>query len=203
MRLCGEYDEVIQLGLGKSGTTTVKTFFANRYDYNVSCGNELTVLIQAEVDAHRPLLEAARRQCPHFYISELMRVYFPKESIVLQLTNLHDLRMAAPRALFVHCARNTTKWVSSVSRWNNLQQRLTQRDLPGLPIGIGRTSENLHRWYDDVNSNIALHFAHRRNYVRVNVDDTASLRALERVCGGYNNNQSYNWVAQNVNTRAH
>ena len=200
MRRCAGYDEVFQLGLGKSGTTTIQKFFVDRYDYNATCGSELTVFIQNEIDAHRPLLDAARARCPHFYVSEPMRVYFPNESIALQLTDLHALRVAAPRALFVHGARNTTKWVSSVARWNSLQGRLAQRDLPGLPRGIGRTSEELSTWYDGVNAHIAFMFAHRRNYVRVDVDDLASLRALERVCGGYLN-QSYHWVPQNVNTR--
>ena len=199
MRRCADYDEVFQLGLGKSGTTTIQKFFVDRYDYNTTCGSELTVFIQNEIDAHRPLLDAARARCPHFYVSEPMRVYFPTESIALQLTDLHALRVAAPRALFVHGVRNTTKWISSVARWNSLQARLTQRDLPGLPRGIGRTSEELSTWYDGVNAHIAFLFAHRRNYVRVDVDDLASLRALERACGGYN--QSYNWVPQNVNTR--
>ena len=34
------------MGLGKSGTTTVEKFFTDRFDYNVTCGNELAVLIQ-------------------------------------------------------------------------------------------------------------------------------------------------------------
>lgn len=102
MRRCAGYDEVIQLGLGKSGTTTIQKFFVDRYDYNATCG-------------------------------------------------------------------------------------------------IGKTSEELQAWYDGVNAHIAFLFAHRHNYVRVDVDDLASLRALERVCGGYN--RSYNWMPQNVNTR--
>ena len=200
MRRCANYDEVFQLGLGKSGTTTIQKFFDDRYGYNSTCGAELTVLIQSEIGARRPLLEEARARCPHFYVSELMRVYFPTENIALQLTDLHALRVAAPRALFVHGARNVTKWVSSVARWNSLQARLTQRDLPGLPRGIGRTSEELLTWYNRVNEHIAFMFAHRRNYVHVNVDDLASLRAVERFCGGYPN-QSYDWVPQNVNIR--
>lgn len=102
---CAGYDEVFQVGLGKSGTTTIQKFFTDRYDYNATCGDELAVLIQNETNARRPLLDAARARCPHFYISELNRVYFPKETIALQLTDLHALRVAAPRALFVHCAR--------------------------------------------------------------------------------------------------
>ncbi len=197
MRRCAGYDEVFQIGLGKSGTTTIQTFFTARYDYNATCGNALTVLIQNEINARQPLLDAARAVCPHFYVSELLRVYFPSETIALQLTDMHALRVAAPGALFVHCARNTDKWLSSVARWYTLQSRLAQRDLPGLPRGVGWTLEELRPWYDGVNDYLAFTFAHRRNYVRVNVDDPDSLSALESFCGGYN--QSYTWVPQNVN----
>ena len=201
MRRCAGYGEVFQVGLGKSGTTTVEKFFADRFDYNVTCGNELAVLIQDEADARRPLLAAARARCPHFYISELSRVYFPKDSIVLQLTHLNALRVEAPAGLFVHCARNTTKWLSSVARWSNLQARLANRDLVGLPRGIGRTERELAEWYDGVNAHVAFTFAHRPNYVRVNVDEPASLRALELFCGRRDGDQPYRWVPQNVNRR--
>lgn len=200
MRRCAGYDEVFQVGLGKSGTTTVQKFFTDRFDYNATCGDALAVLIQAEADARRPLLDAARSKCPHFYIAELSRVYYPKDNIALQLTHLNALRVEAPTGLFVHCARNTSKWLSSVTRWNNLQERLAQRDLPGLPRGVGRSWEELREWYDGANAHIAFTFAHRPNYVRVNVDAPASLRALERFCG-FDPRQPYHWVAQNVNRR--
>ena len=201
MRRCAGYGEVFQVGLGKSGTSTVEKFFTDRFDYNATCGNELTTLIQEEANARRPLLDAARAQCPHFYISELSRVYFKNDSIALQLTHLNTLRVEAPEGLFVHCARNTTKWLSSVARWNNLQERLAQRDLPGLPRGVGRSWEELREWYDGVNAHVAFVFAHRPNYVRVNVDEHASLRALELFCGRRNGEQPYHWVPQNVNRR--
>ena len=200
MRRCSGYDEVFQVGLGKSGTTTIEKFFADRYDYNVTCGHDLSVLIQDEANARRPLLDAARAHCPHFYISELSRVYFPKDSIALQLTHMNALRLEAPAGLFVHCARNTTKWLSSVARWSNLRERLANRDLPGLPRGVGWKDEELREWYDGVNAHVAFTFAHRRNYVRVNVDDPASLRALERFCGS-TPDPSYHWGPQNVNRR--
>tara|TARA_B100001057_G_scaffold192712_1_gene193643 strand:- start:3824 stop:4510 length:687 start_codon:yes stop_codon:yes gene_type:complete len=200
MRRCAGYDEVFQLGLGKSGTTTVKKYFSDTYDYNVTCGDKLTALIQAEANARRPLLDAARALCPHFYISELLRVYWPAESIALQLTDLHALRVGAPKALFVHCARNVTKWASSVANWYSLQARLAQRDLPGLPRGIGQRREELEQWYEGVNAHIAFQFAYRDNYVRVNVDSFASLRALEQFCDRHS--QAYHWVPQNVNRHA-
>ena len=78
--------------------------------------------------------------------------------------------------------------------------RFAQRDLEGLPKGIGRTEQELANWYSGVNGYLRLAFAHRPNYVRVDVDDPASLRALERFCG-FDPDQPYHWVPQNVNRR--
>ena len=111
-----------------------------------------------------------------------------------------ELRLAAPSALFVHCERSPAKWVSSVRRWNTLQSRFTQRDLEGLPKGIGRTEAELANWYSGVNGYLRLAFAYRPNYVRVDVDDPASLRVLETFCSGANATP-YTWVAVNANPR--
>lgn len=197
MRRCAGYDEVFQIGIGKSGTTTVKTFFDDRYDYNSTCGNELAEWIQAEANKHRPLLKDARIRCPHFYAGDLMRVYFANENTALQLTHLHNLRVEAQNALFVHCARNTTKWLSSVSRWNTLKQRITQRDLPGLPRGVGAKPQELREWYDEVNAYLAFTFKYRLNYVRVNVDNPASLDALVKFCDPLA--LPHVWTAKNAN----
>ena len=89
---------------------------------------------------HEPPLDEARRRCPNFYISELTRVYFPEESIQLQLTDLSAIRRAAltNETLFVHCQRNTSKWVKSVLRWGNLAQRLLRRGISrACPLGEG------------------------------------------------------------------
>ena len=165
MPFCRNHPEVIQVGLGKSGTSTVQKYFTDRFDYNATCGALLPNIIQADVDARAPALARARALCPHFYISELARVYWPHESIQLQLTHLRELR-----------------------------------DLEGLPKGIGRTEAELANWYSGVNGYLRLAFAYRPNYVRVDVDDSASLHALETFCGGANATP-YTWVAVNANPR--
>ena len=197
MPWCRGHPEVIQVGLGKSGTSTVLKYFTDRFSYNATCGGLLPAAIQRAVDERSPALAEARRACPHFYISELTRVYFPNESIQLQLTNMRELRIAAPNALFVHCERTVPRWVSSVRRWNTLQARFAQRDLEGLPVGVGRTEKELSDWYEGVNSYLRLAFAYRPNYVRVDVDSPASLHALENFCGTAA--KPYNWVPINAN----
>ena len=124
---CQGYKNVMQVGLGKSGTSSIAAFFTKEaLRYNLTCGAELTKVIAESLLRHEPPLDEARRRCPNFYISEMARMYFPEESIQLQLTDLSAIRRAAltNETLFVHCQRNTSKWVKSVLRWGNLAQRL-------------------------------------------------------------------------------
>ena len=183
---CQGYKNVMQVGLGKSGTSSIAAFFTKEaLRYNLTCGAELTKVIAESLLRHEPPLDEARRRCPNFYISELARVYFPEESIQLQLTDLSAIRRAAltNETLFVHYQRNTSKWVKSVLRWGNLAQRLASRDLEGLPPGRGRTAGELTRWYEGVNGYLRCAFASRPNYIRVDVDDEMSLARLARFCG--------------------
>ncbi len=196
MTLCRDHPEVIQIGLGKSGTSTVQKFFGD-VGYNVTCGDSLAAVVQSAVDAREPLLERARRLCPRFYLGQLSSFYSPHETIQLQLTHLRELRLAAPRALFVHCERATANWVSSVKRWNNLRDRIAQRDLEGLPRGVGTRDADLGDWYEGVNSYLRFAFAHRPNYIAVDVDNAGSLRALEDYCG--TTATPYNWTVVNAN----
>ena len=38
MPFCRNHPEVIQVGLGKSGTSTVQKYFTDRFGYNATCG---------------------------------------------------------------------------------------------------------------------------------------------------------------------
>ena len=183
-RRCGNYDSVVQVGFGKSGTTTVKKFFTgDRYDYNASCFHVSQIVSSLRADYTRPM-HVTRAACPQFYVSELAAMYHPDDNYQFQLTHLPSIqRELGARTLFVHCRRNTSRWVDSVRAWNNLAQRYTTRDVVGLPEGRGGSESDLVAWYDNANAYIGFVFLNRPNYVRVNVDQPDTLQRLARVCG--------------------
>jgi hypothetical protein len=195
---CGTFENVVQVGLGKSGTTTVNYFFTKHLSYNQSCAN--LDQMRASLDesgGERPMTRTLAL-CPHFYISELARMYFPQDNDQFQLTHMSAIRrQLGASTLFVHCQRNTSRWVQSAQAWGNLRQRLTTRDMDGLPAGRGGTSTELGEWYEGVNAYLRFAFRWRSNYVRVNVDNVDSLQALFSVCGLSPN--SYDFGHENAN----
>lgn len=175
-KYCTSYDHVVQIGLGKSGTSTIAAFFKH-LGYNDSC------FYRSDVATHPVFpLEAAVERCPHMYVGELAAVYFPQDNFQLQLTHMRTIQTRMRNTLFVHCQRNTTKWTQSVLHWNTLAQRYTQRDMPGLPAGYGGRRGELADWYDGVNAFLRFSFRHTRNYVNVDVDNLGSLQALASRC---------------------
>ena len=193
MALCQNYSHVVQIGWGKSGTTTTRLFFEH-LGYNSSC------LRNEDVDALpiTPDKTLLSRSCKHVFVGELARFYFPHESVQLQLTHLSLLRQRMPNTLFVHCWRNTSHWIRSVRHWNTLFGRLRTRDIEGLPPGHPRNDKELGRWYEDSNAYFAFVFRHRANYALIDVDNPASLRELTTRC-----NASYTFVPKNAGRYAH
>ena len=197
---CADYEHVVQIGLGKSGTTTVAAFFAS-LGYNTTCYDARQ--IAEALDAGEPPMARTRRACAGsgggFFVKELAAVYHERDNFQFQLTHLSPIRREmGPRTLFVHCERNRTAWVRSAVAWGDLRQRLAVRDVEGLPPGRGRTEEELARWYAGTNAYLQFAFRWRPNYVRVNVDDRDSLAALAALCGA----DGYNFTALNRNPRS-
>lgn len=192
--LCPGYDHVIQIGYGKSGTTTVGSFFKH-LGYNSDCFEWNDV---KESLFHRDWpLSRTLKKCKHVYVSELSQIYFPTDNFHLQLTHMNSIRTNMPsKTLYVHCQRNTDKWVRSVSNWNSLFRRFKERDIDGLPTGHPKDNEELGDWYDHVNAYLGLVFRHMANYVKVDVESEESLHNLSSLC-----NATYRWVPLNVNRR--
>ena len=182
-RRCARYDSVVQIGFGKSGTTTVNKFFTeDQYDYNASCFHVAQIVESLASDYTRPM-RVTRERCPRFYVSELAAMYFPTDNYQFQLTHMPSIqRELGAQTLFVHCRRNTSMWVASVRKWNTLAHRYTIRDVVGLPVGRGRRDAELERWYDAANAYLEFVFDHRANYVQVNVDDRETLQRLSGAC---------------------
>jgi len=204
---CADYEHVVQIGLGKTGTTTVRAFFES-LGYNATCP---TVRQIAEaLAAGEPPMARTKRACAAgsgggggggggFFVQELSGVYFPTDNFQFQLTHMAPIRREmGPNTLFVHCERNATQWLRSATAWGDLRRRLTVRDVEGLPPGRGAADRELADWYAGVNAYLRFAFQWRPNYARVDVDDPLSLRALAARCGAAN----YSFPKLNVNPRS-
>jgi len=66
--------------------------------------------------------------------------YFPQMSLLDKLVECY------PDAYFVLNVRDHWRWVKSVSKQNDLRQRLVAADLPRLPPGAGARDEELVEW---------------------------------------------------------
>ena len=73
-----------------------------------------------------------------------------------QITHLEEIHAAYPNATFILNLRPVDNWIKSISKWSGdkrrtkggyLRQVLTQCDLPGFPSGVGKTDEELKRFY--------------------------------------------------------
>lgn len=68
--------------------------------------------------------------------------YWPNLDIAL----LTAIRARYPDCIFILNVRAPEKIANSIERWGDLQDRITRRDIPGLPAGRGRTPDELVRW---------------------------------------------------------
>ena len=197
---CADYEHVVQIGLGKSGTTTVSAFFES-LGYNTTC--YVARQIADALDAGESPMARTRRACAGssggFFVRELAAVYHKRDNFQFQLTHLSPIRREmGPHTLFVHCERNQSAWLRSVMAWGNLRQRLAVRDVEGLPVGRGQSQDELALWYAGTNAYLQFAFRWRPNYVRVNVDEPGSLAALAARCGA----DGYNFTRRNANPRS-
>lgn len=130
------------------------------------------------------------------YVSELAHIYYPGDNYHLQLTHMNVIQTQMPRnTLYVHCQRNSSRWVNSVQHWGTLFKRFVERDIIGLPVGYPRNRYDLIEWYESFNSYLKMVFNHRKNYINVDVENTTSIKTLEKLC-----NISHDWVIMNKNT---
>jgi len=203
---CADYEHVVQIGLGKTGTTTVRAFFAN-LGYNATCTLPAVRQIAESLAFGEPPMERTKRACAAgsggsgggFFVQELTGVYFPTDNFQFQLTHMAPIRREmGPNTLFVHCERNATRWLRSATAWGDLRRRLTVRDVEGLPPGRGAANDEMVDWYAGVNAYLRFAFRWRPNYAHVDVDDPRSLRALAARCGA----ADYRFGRLNANPRS-
>ena len=192
--LCSNFDHVVQIGYGKSGTSTVRNYF-EKLGYNSSCPTLKDFKVSLSENTW-PLFESIKK-CKHMYVSELAHIYFPGDNFHLQLTHMNIIRMHMPQnTLYVHCQRNSSRWMTSVQNWNNLFHRFVERDIIGLPIGYPRNKYDLIEWYESVNSYLKMVFKNRNNYINVDIENPKSVKKLENLCNFKNE-----WKKVNKNMR--
>ena len=188
---CRNVEMVVEIGLGKSGTTSVQEWFGRLgYPSKHPCDLVANMFTQAS-KAGRPLMGEVLERCtpPHF-ISDFGAVLHPKDHFVYQVSHIHEIytamRAKYPKQgqlLVVHTSRNKTTWFNSARKWNHLVDRLANRDLPGLPAGVGHKRADMEAWYAGVNAFLSFYFAHRPEYVPVTLTDPESVRRLQDRCG--------------------
>ena len=207
---------VIQLGFPKAGTTSINDVFKKsgyKTIHFVDC------LVYAKLSkarrglcaecmriAHmlgRPLLKS----CDKSLLTENRRIEVwtqldacsigpKKECVFPQIDYLDDIHAEVPNATFLMNMRNVTKWISSVSRWNDLRERLTENNLPDLPSGSA-TDEELTRFYCNqvrrVRKFVVENPSHA--YIELDVESADAGQFLASVFG----TQADHWGASNQN----
>ena len=167
---------VINLGMPKSGSTTLEEFFdcagwkashwqTERHGYLGKC-------MEDAVNRGDPPLSS----CNSWYRKKKKGISKPDRSedadveamlqldIVLpsfnacvfpQMAYLDEFHNEAPNATFILNFRPVSDWSNSVIRWSggrgstksSLAGRMAECDLPGLPTGVGGTAEELSAWW--------------------------------------------------------
>nr|WP_246664715.1 sulfotransferase [Rhodoblastus acidophilus] len=80
------------------------------------------------------------------------------------------IRKSYPECKFLLNYREPRKIVDSICRWNNLQQRLTDATIPGLPAGFGGKREHLLRWIETHFAALDAYFKDSPNYMTLDVE---------------------------------
>ena len=148
---------VINLGLPKSGSTSLRDFFAcgNLTASHFKCnGSPCGMCVDQNLQAGRPALHG----CGDYHvwaqldwapiglpIKPKKRCFFP------QLSALKELHEQYPEATFVLPTRPPRHWIASVGNWQhddyNMREVLAACNLPGLPPGRKPSDTELASFY--------------------------------------------------------
>jgi hypothetical protein len=176
---CGHYQHIFDLGIGKSGTTSVNHFFF-ALGYNL-CKSEYLLLMRAGCD-QKALMEYAVQQCSLH--TEMNSMYGEWSFMPIWSDLLNFAKSMTPlRTLFVLPVRTPSSWLASVKAWSDLRLRFTYRKVPGLQNG-GSDDAELMRWYHDSNELFRFLFRDREDFIFLNMSSAGEAQAaLQRKCG--------------------
>lgn len=184
---------VINLGLPKSGTTTVGQALATSglrvvdhkipqnalrrdtaglfvghvmYDSYFATGDPLAKLDEFEGFGEISVLHGGKPAYPQM------------DAAVIEAIALHH-----PGVRFVASWRDPAALSNSMVKWNNLVPRLTRNSVPGLPVGYGAEEHERIRWIEAHYNFLDTVFGGDEMFLRIDVADEDAPRLLGKHIG--------------------
>lgn len=148
--------KIINLGLPKSGTTTLARAFSEAgltvadWMLRAPNGDKLGFvgrqMYAGWFESGDPLLHMRDYDAfTEISVIRRGRNYWPQTDWAL----LDAIRRHHPGALFLLSARDPVQHADSMRRWSNLgRRRLPEHEVPGLPLGHGAGPGELERWIE-------------------------------------------------------
>lgn len=198
----GQGEKIILVGMPKSGTTTVSSFFreSNRYsvcdfqcplpDDTAIMGNQTNTNTNYRRQYIGKCMARAKAQnlpliktCGDYAMYGQLDYPMPqnKKCQLPQITLLQDFHTEHPDATFILNLRNASHWTSSVHRWRGMHRRL-----PQCALGPGDSSHiSLRQWYylhvQRIRQFVTLHPTHALVEIDVEHEDTG--KRMEAIFG--------------------
>ncbi|WP_293573132.1 sulfotransferase [Phaeobacter sp.] len=187
---------VINLGLPKSGTTTLATALSAG-GFSVADHRLKERESRSDPDQERVFVGALLYQglyesgdpmalMPEYdALAEISYIY-GKHSVWPQFdfALLQALRHHHPEVKFIATRRDTAQHARSITFWSNLgTQRLPNSTVPGLPVGYGKTRDQQMRWIDGHYGALAQWFRNDPGYLEIDVADPDAQAAVSAFVG--------------------
>jgi hypothetical protein len=139
----------VVIGFPKAGTSTVQTALARsglRAFHQIYRKQPIGKLVYAGLLRHGDPFHSF----PDVDVLTQMDICMPARHLNywpnLDLTVLSAIRARHPDCLMILNRREPAAIARSISRWGDLQARITRSDIPGLPRGFGNTPADLEAW---------------------------------------------------------
>lgn len=178
--------ELVNLGLPKSGTTTLARALRRAglrtADHRVRRRQTPRVEVQGQYVAdllYRGYFETGDPGAllgDFAALSEISlldgtRSIWPQSDLAL----IDALRRSHPRVRFLALRRDAFETSQSMLAWSNLGlSRLPRAAVPGLPPGFGETSKERQIWIDGHYATLRRYFARDPGFLEVDIDDPAT-----------------------------
>lgn len=182
---------LVVVGFPKSGTTTIQTAFTKSGIKSVHWMKDDKPVGQLIYEGYY------QEQDPFFHFDGIQAITqmdfcdFIKEQGRRRLVSLWPnldiamllaIRRRYPECKFILNYRDPEKTVSSISRWFNLQDRITRAECPNLPSGFGTSSE-LVQWIENHHQTLRDLFADDKNFIEIDIASPTAKQELESFIG--------------------